>query len=86
MSKRGLKFIVFVQCLLFLSPTNLFNYKVRDYNFGVQFSFNRCHKEDLALSFMTAIRCKALKALHFRNRYQRQSLLSKIVPEAGDQS
>ena len=26
MSKRGLKFIVFVQCLLFLSPTNLFKY------------------------------------------------------------
>ena len=26
MSKRGLKFIVFVQCLLFLSPTNLFLY------------------------------------------------------------
>ena len=24
MSKRGLKFIIFVQCLLFLSPTNLF--------------------------------------------------------------
>ena len=27
MSKRGLKFIVFVQCLLFLSPTNLFKTK-----------------------------------------------------------
>ena len=26
MSKRGLKFIVFLQCLLFLSPTNLFKH------------------------------------------------------------
>ena len=32
MSKRGLKFLVFVQCLLFLSPTNLFKYFKRRYN------------------------------------------------------
>ena len=30
MSKRGLKFIVFVQCLLFLSPTNLFKLRVEE--------------------------------------------------------
>ena len=36
MSKRGLKFIVFVQCLLFLSPTNLSNVVSRKIFHGLQ--------------------------------------------------